>query len=49
MTAMTVSAQGGGGFQRMDFAMQGRGMEAADIAGIVFMEANQAKRVNLIA
>ena len=48
MTAITVGASGGGGFQRMDFAMQGRGMEAADIAGIVFMEANQAKRVNLI-
>ena len=48
MAAITIGAQGGGGFQRMDIAMQGRGMEAADIAGIVFMEANQAKRVNLI-
>jgi ABC-type transport system involved in multi-copper enzyme maturation permease subunit len=45
-----MNAGGGGstGMQRIEMATQGRGMEAADINGIVFMEANQAKRISMI-
>jgi hypothetical protein len=46
MASMTVTA--GAGPQRMEIAMQGRGMEAADISKIVFMEPGQAKKVGII-
>jgi hypothetical protein len=45
---MTVTATGAGSAQRIDFAMQGRGMDAADISKIVFMDPGQAKKVGII-
>ena len=48
MAGVAMSAGGGGGAQRIEIAMQGRGMEAADVSKIVFMEPNQAKRVGII-
>lgn len=39
---------GGGGFQTINISMQGRGMEAADINKIVFMDPNQAKKISVI-
>jgi hypothetical protein len=48
MAGVAISAGGGGGAQRIEIAMQGRGMEAADVSKIVFMEPNQAKRVGII-
>jgi hypothetical protein len=48
MAAITMAGGGGGGAQRIEIAMQGRGMEAADISRIVYMEPGQAKRVGII-
>lgn len=44
---MMMAGQGGGGGP-FTISMQGRGMEAADISKIVFVDAKQAKKVSII-
>jgi hypothetical protein len=43
---VTIFTQGGGG--RMSISMQGRGMEASDIARIVLMGPHEAKKIGII-
>ncbi|MBM3420510.1 MAG: hypothetical protein FJY11_05175, partial [Bacteroidetes bacterium] len=46
---VTVTASGGGAMQRIEMAMEGRGMDISNINGIFFMDANQAKRISMIS
>lgn len=46
---ITVSAQGGGAMQRIEMAMQGRGMDISNINGIFFLDGNQAKRIRMLS
>jgi hypothetical protein len=46
MSMTTIQDGGGGG--RMQIAMQGRGMEAADISKIVYMGPKEAKKIGIV-
>jgi ABC-type transport system involved in multi-copper enzyme maturation permease subunit len=50
MQAMEMGIAGGGPGGRGNFtiSMQGRGMEASDISKIIFLEANEAKKIGIV-